>query len=270
MKIHIDHYKPTYPKGKIILFHGVGGNGRLLSFIALPLLKNGFEIICPDMPLYGYTRYSNPITYDTWVSCGSQIVKHYQKENSLPTFLLGLSAGGMLAYQVSNECSNIRGLIVTCILDQRNPDVTKGTASNSLLAVVGKPLMSAIHHYVGTVKIPMKLIANMKAITNNKELAELLMKDKKSSGVMVPLAFVYSMLTPNIRIEPENFSSCPILLVHPGDDRWANIGLSQIFFNRLACQKKAIILDGAGHFPIESLGLRQMEKACVDFLNENL
>ena len=56
--IHLDHYKTKHPKATIILFHGVGGNGRLLEFIAIPLWKNGYEIICPDLPLYGLSKYS--------------------------------------------------------------------------------------------------------------------------------------------------------------------------------------------------------------------
>jgi len=35
--IHIDHYKVEQPKARLVLFHGIGGNGRLLSFIAVPL-----------------------------------------------------------------------------------------------------------------------------------------------------------------------------------------------------------------------------------------
>ena len=54
--IHIDHYRVKEPKARVILFHGVGGNGRLLSLIAVPLMKQGYEVICPDLPLYGMTE----------------------------------------------------------------------------------------------------------------------------------------------------------------------------------------------------------------------
>lgn len=270
MDIHIDHYKPLSPKGRVILFHGVGGNGRLLSCIALPLMKNGYEVICPDLPLYGYTQYSQTITYSTWVSCGTEIVKYYQKTDNLPTFLFGLSAGGMLAYQIVCECTNIRGLMVSCILDQRINTVTKNTANNFLVGMIAKPIISALKPFAGNVKVPMKYIGNMKAIVNNTELATVLMKDKKSSGVMVPLIFVHTMLNPIIKIEPENFKCCPVLLVHPEADNWTDIKLSNLFYNRLACEKQAVILKGAGHFPIEDLGLSQMEQACINFLSKYL
>ncbi|RRD96110.1 alpha/beta hydrolase [Clostridiales bacterium COT073_COT-073] len=269
-KIHIDHYKTTNPKATVVMFHGVGGNGRLLSCMAIPLSKNGFEVICPDLPLYGYTEYEGKIDYQTWVCCGIEIVKYYQQTGCSDIFLFGLSAGGMLAYQVACEFKNISGILVSCILDQRDMEITKKTASNWLVAATGKPLMSILQKFIGDVKVPMKILGNMKAITNNKKLAKLLMHDKKSSGVSVPIRFVYSMLTPEIKTEPEQFHSCPFFLVHPGEDRWTDISLSRKFYDRLACEKEILILKGAGHFPIEESGLQQLETACVSFLNKHI
>ncbi len=37
MQVHIDHYRVDAPKATVLLLHGVGGNGRLLSFIAVRL-----------------------------------------------------------------------------------------------------------------------------------------------------------------------------------------------------------------------------------------
>lgn len=264
--IHIDHYQTDKPKARIVLFHGVGGNGRLLSFIALPLMRHGYDVVCPDMPLYGYTQYKGTVTYDDWIDCGAAIVRHYQQD-TVPMFLFGLSAGGMLAYQVADECSDIRGIMVTCVLDQRNPDVTRQTAVSPFIAAVGNVLISAVHKIAGALKVPMKMVANMKTIANDKQLAGLLMKDRKSSGARVPLAFIYSMLHPDIKTEPERFDGCPFLLVHPGDDRWTDIKLSKLFYDRLACEKKLKMLDGAGHFPIEEKGLKQLEQICVDFIS---
>ena len=78
------------------------------------------------------------------------------------------------------------------------------------------------------------------------------------------------MLNPIIKIEPENFKCCPVLLVHPEADNWTDIKLSNLFYNRLACEKQTVILKGAGHFPIEDLGLSQMEQACINFLSKYL
>lgn len=269
-QIHIDHYRSKTPKGQVILFHGVGGNGRLLSFIALPLQRNGYEVICPDLPLYGYTQYQSNITYQTWVEIGIAIVGHYQQQNDLQTFLFGLSAGGMLAYQVACASTQISGLMVTCILDQRSKEVTKKTVRHPIYATLGKTLLCKTHKLVGSMRVPLKWIVPMQHIANNKALVQLLLQDKKSAGVSVPLAFLYSMITPEISVEPEKFQVCPVLLVHPGKDRWTDPALSQAFYDKLCCEKEMKQLDGAGHFPMEELGLRQMETYCIDFLNAHL
>ncbi len=270
MNIHIDHYRHENPKARLILFHGVGGNGRLLSFIALPLQRNGFEVLCPDLPLYGYSEYSGKITYETWVDCATEIIKHYQDQDVLKTFLFGLSAGGLLAYQAACKSGRIAGVLVTCILDQRNMEVTKRTAKSPLVATIGKPFMRRIGGIFDGIKLPLKMIVNMKAITNNEKLAKLLMKDKKSSGVKAPISFIRTMMTPEITVEPEQFISAPFLLVHPGDDRWTDISLSRYFFDKLVCEKELKLLEGAGHFPIESPGLEQLEVYCLAFLHRNL
>lgn len=266
--MHIDLYRPAAPKGRVILFHGVGGNGRLLSFLALPLCEAGFEVVCPDLPLYGCTRYTKPVSYDCWVACGVELVNHFQRRDQLPLFLFGLSAGGMLAYQIAAECREIRGVIASCLLDQREPAVTKATAASPLLGRFAKPFLAAVRPFAGNWSLPMKWLCNMKAITNNAALTRLLMQDQRSSGARVPLGFVHAMLHPVMKTEPERFKACPILLVHSGADRWTQLSLSRLFFDRLACEKKLVILEGAGHFPIEARGLSQMEQASIAFLEQ--
>ncbi|HSM23651.1 MAG TPA: hypothetical protein VK856_02180 [Anaerolineaceae bacterium] len=53
-KIRFDEYKAKYNSDtSIVIFHGVRGNGRLLSFIAVPLVKAGYNAIVPDLHVYG-------------------------------------------------------------------------------------------------------------------------------------------------------------------------------------------------------------------------
>ena len=265
-QIHIDHYICSDAKGIIVIYHGVGGNGRLLSFIAVPLHKAGYEVICPDLPLYGHSVCSGKITYSDWVDCGTVIVEKYRQDDK-PLYLFGLSAGGMLAYQISCRLQNIDGLMLTCLLDQRINKVTKETASSSMMAVLGKPFLKITHHIFGRVKLPMKMVCNMKAIVNNKALAELLMSDPISSGTKVSLEFLYGMLNPSIEIEANNYNKCPVLLVHPERDYWTDVSLSRLFFDDIQSSKELKLLQGAGHFPIEEKGLKQLEEYCIAFMN---
>lgn len=268
-QIHIDHYKCTKPKARIVLFHGVGGNGRLLSFIALPLHKAGYEVISPDLPLYGYTEFSGKAEYQDWVSAGSKIVNHFSAGDDTPIFVFGLSAGGMLAYQIACKCKNIKGIMATCILDQRNRAITRATAVNPFMGVVGLFFANLFYKPFAKMKLPMKMVANMADISNNPNVTKLLMRDKKSSGASVSLAFLHGMLHLKIDVEPEHFSRAPFLLIHPEEDHWTDVSLSRLFFDRLACGKKLTMLPGAGHFPLEPEGLALMEKECLDFLAQH-
>lgn len=57
-----------------------------------------------------------------------------------------------------------------------------------------------------------------------------------------------------------------VLLAHPTDDRWTDIALSRLFFDRLSAEKKMTMLEGAGHFPIEPKGLLNLEHDLVSFM----
>ncbi len=265
-RIHVDIYAPSNAKATIILLHGVGGNGRLLSFLAVPFYKSGYQVICPDLPLYGYSEYSDTVTYDTWVRDALEVTELYSKEG-LPMFLFGLSAGGMLAYQVACEASSIHGVLVTCILDQRQRSVTEATSSNPLLVRFALPVVAQIRKLFPNIQIPMKWVANMKAIVNNKELAKILMADTKSSGAKITLTFLYTMLHPEIAIEPSGFEH-PFILLHPENDHWTDISLSRLFYDKLGCEKEIHLLTGAGHFPIEEDGLNILIQKSIAFIEK--
>lgn len=97
-KIHIDHYPNPESDAKIILLHGVGGNGRLFSFVGEPLFKQGYEVIAPDLPGYGYSEVDKTkVSYHEWVELTSHLVDVEIAKDERPVFLFGLSAGGMLA-----------------------------------------------------------------------------------------------------------------------------------------------------------------------------
>ncbi len=265
-RVHIDHYEVDEPKATVILFHGAGGNGRLMSFIALPFVKAGFEVLSPDMPLYGHTEYSGVVTYDDWLDCGKAIIERC-RESGNRIFLLGLSIGGMFAYQMAGECNGISGIMATCLIDQGDMEVLQATAKNPILARAGRPLMKLLHKPLANLKLPLEWLSKMEKITNEPVLMYWMLKDKTAAGVRAPLSFIHSMTEPKIKILPENFERCPLLLVHPEKDAWTDISLSKKFYERLACEKEIKLLEGAGHLPIEPLGLKQMEQACIEFMN---
>ncbi|MGM0446140.1 MAG: alpha/beta hydrolase [Bacillota bacterium] len=264
--IHLDYYKNNSSKHKVILLHGVGGNGRLLSFIAVPLYKNGIEVICPDLPGYGLTKTSNiNFDYSTWVELLKDLIRFELKRDNKDIILVGLSAGGMLAYH-AGCIEDITGMVFTNLLDQRIQIVRDESAANKILSRVGLPVLKLISRINDNINIPMKLVSNMNKIVNNNDLLNILLKDKKSSGAKVPIRFITSMLEYCPDIEPETFNGCPVLLLHPENDRWTDLSLSKLTFDKFNIDKEIKILENAGHFPIEEPGITKLYKSTYQFI----
>ena len=269
--IHLDYYPKKDAPAKIILLHGVGGNGRLLSFIGVPLFQHGFEIIAPDLPGYGYSQVDKEsINFNDWIDLVNYIILEEKRKDNRPIFLFGLSAGGMLAYHAASKNKMVEGLIATNLLDQRMQEVRDFSAGNKIISRIGTPLISLISRLNGNLTLPMKTLANMKAIVNEKNVREILMDDDTSAGSRVPLRLVSSMINVQPAIEPEEFNICPVLLVHPEDDKWTPVNISLLFFDKINTKKELKILENAGHFPLEYPGIEQLEQYVVDFIKNNL
>ncbi|MFW6030431.1 MAG: alpha/beta hydrolase [Halanaerobiales bacterium] len=267
MEIHIDEYERN-AKTSVVVLHGVGGNGRLVSFFAVPLVREGYNVICPDLPGYGFTKYNKRLTYSDWIEVGSKIV---QKElsKSRNVFLIGLSAGGMLAYNVACKQQEVSGLIVSNLLDNREEEVRIYSAKNKFQAKYGIKLLDLLPSFLKKFEVPIKMVTNMDALVNDKEILKVLLKDKYGAGGSVDVGFLLSMMNSSPIIEPENFEKPPVLMVHPGNDLWTPLRISEIFFNKISSRKRKVVLKKAGHFPVEEPGLTQMEDAIIKFINEN-
>lgn len=264
MQIHIDDYNEK-SKTSIIVLHGVGGNGRLVSFFAVPLARAGYNVLCPDLPGYGYSKYDRSISYTDWIDVGSKLVEE-EISKGKNVFVIGLSAGGMLAYNVACKHQEINGLIFTNILDNREKEVRYYSAKNEFQAKYGIRLLNMIPHFFRNVKVPISMVTNMNGLVNNKEILKVLLKDKVGAGSKVNVNFLLSMMNSKPIIEPDKFKKVPVLLVHPGNDLWTPVKISELFYNRIASNKIKVILENAGHFPVEEPGLTQMETAISDFL----
>jgi alpha-beta hydrolase superfamily lysophospholipase len=270
-RIHLDEYRHgnTRTAAKVIMLHGVGGNGRILSFMAAPLFAAGFDVIAPDLPGYGLTEMAGKaFDYTTWVSLAGDLVNRELDRDGLPIVLFGLSAGGMLAYQVACDKPAVRAVAASCLLDFRIREVLEASATSPRMARIGMPVVQLLWKVVPGLTVPMKMVANTRALANNDALLNLLINDPLSAGSRVPLGLVASMSVNVPALEPEKFTDRPVLLVHPEDDRWVDVDLSRRFFDRLACPKKLVLLEGAGHLPCELPGIQQMRDALVAFISD--
>jgi alpha-beta hydrolase superfamily lysophospholipase len=61
-----------------------------------------------------------------------------------------------------------------------------------------------------------------------------------------------------------------MLMLHPEDDRWTPVEVSRLFFDKIQALKKLRMLENAGHFPIESPGLQQLEEESINFIENGI
>lgn len=273
-KIHIDYFKKDTAPAKLILLHGVGTNGRQMSLIVGgPLWKRGYECFALDMPGYGMTEVNpdRPITYTDWVQIISDFIDGEKKKDNRPIILYGLSAGGMQAYHVAAKNNQVSGIVGMTFLDQRIKMVRDQTAYNVFMSRVGVPVAGFCSHIplLRSIKIPMRVASKMYTLVNNEDALKVFLSDKSSSGNSMSTLFLADYMKYSPAIEPENFTLCPVLLTQPAQDRWSPLELSQPFIEKLTRVKvKVVMLENAGHYPLEMPGLKQMENAIADFAEE--
>ncbi len=270
-QIHIERFANPASRVKVIMHHGVGTNGRLLSLsTGAALARQGLEVIAVDMPLYGVTENNEKlVTYDDWIDVSLKFIAHESEVDDRPIVLYGLSAGGMFTYHVAALEPRVRGIVGMCFLnltDNRVNTIISRFPFASLVERVGSSVFKLLSKTpLRGVRVPMRWVCKMTALSNNQAAQRLLIKDPLSGGASVPIAFLGSAFSYTPHIEPEDFQRCPVLLTQPGDDRWTPFSASEAFFERLACPKEVVTLEGAGHYPMEATGLRQMRDAIVKF-----
>ena len=273
-KIHLDTYRNPQAKIKVILFHGVGTNGRQMSTIlGAPLAKRGFETIAIDMPEYGVTKVAKGalVKYDDWVQAGSDLIDAELARDNRPIVLYGLSAGGMLTYHVAAKNKKVKGIVGMTFLDTQEQQVRDETSFNLFMSRVGGPLLHLTAKTpLACMRMPMSLASKMSALVNNKDALRICLADKTSAGNAMTMAFLSSYLSYKPEVEPEFFDICPILLTQPAKDRWTPLHLSELFLKRISkVPVKTVMLENAGHYPLEQPGLSQMVEA-IDAFSHNV
>lgn len=98
-------------------------------------------------------------------------------------------------------------------------------------------------------------------MSNRPELNAAVSGDRLGGGGRVSLRFLRTYLNSVPEVEPEQFTACPVLMAHPAADRWTPVALSMPFFDRLAVDKRLVMLEGCGHMPVEEPGLGQLAQA---------
>ena len=269
-RIHLDTYRDPAAAVKVILLHGVGTNGRQMSTIlGRPLAERGFETIAIDMPTYGVTEVAPGalVTYDDWVRIGSDLVDAELARDHRPIVLYGLSAGGMETYHVASVNGRVSGIVGMTFLDQQSAKVRRDTAFDPVTGSLGAPVMKALARTpLRGARVPMKLVSKMRALVNDPSAKRACYADRTSAGNLVTVTFLDSYLNFRPAVAPEDFDVCPVLLTQPAADRWTPLALSTPFLDRITrVSVTTVLLENAGHYPLEQPGLDRMVEAVAAF-----
>jgi alpha-beta hydrolase superfamily lysophospholipase len=268
LDVHLDRLAVPEARAKVIVLHGAGAYGRVMAPAAVIARRHGYETVAPDLPGYGLTQVPrNRFDYPLWVDCVCALIEAELARDGRPVILLGVSLGGLLAYQAAARSRRVAGLVATTLADPREPAVRQGFARTKVLGSAGLWLLQKLQPLTDGIPMPMRYMSKMNRISNVPELSRLCEHDRLGGGNWVPARFLRTLMDTAPDIEPEDFRVCPVLLTHPGVDRMTEISLSRRFFDRLAAPKRMVVLEGASHMPTEHPGVDQMESAIVEFVD---
>jgi alpha-beta hydrolase superfamily lysophospholipase len=117
-------------------------------------------------------------------------------------------------------------------------------------------------------RLPLHVVSNMRALTNDPKFTRLLLSDHGAAGVKLPLCFLKSLIEYCPAVEPEDFDLCPIHMFHPGQDRWTPLTASMRFLDRARAPNGVTIIRGAGHLPITRNALEQLRIGVTEFVGD--
>lgn len=185
-----------------------------------------------------------------------------------PVVLFGGSLGGMLAYNSACKNVRVRGVIATTLADPRDPAARRALARNRFWSDADYLFMNLFPFITAKFSIPARVISRLEDITNDPEFSLVFIEDELVGGAKINLKFYKSMSDYTPEIPPEEFTRCPVLLVHPADDRWTPYEVSLPFFESSVGETRLVLLENCGHLPYEEPGVYQMRDAVHAFLNQ--
>ncbi len=257
--VHVDHWHAAAPKAVMVLFHGGGGCGRYLAPYARMAVRAGADAIAPDLPGYGLTEVprKSSLTYHDWRTTASAVVSRAAADG-LPVIVFGGSMGGLLGYDAVATTRKASALLATCFLDVSKPEVRQVAARWPWVGRISGPALSIAPRLTDRILFPMEYIGNVAAIANDPKVSKAILADRRTGGNAMPFGFLRTFLDSKPLVAPADFNVCPVILVHPADDRWTPVEYSKHFFDELTAPKKCVMLDNAGHFPVEQPGVDQL------------
>lgn len=264
--LQLDRHGPADAALSVVLVHGAGGYGRMFAPLAQRLAVAGHEVLAPDLPGYGLSPAPwSQMDYAAWKRSLLALIEAEHAQRARPFVLLGTSIGGYLAYLVAAESPWVRGLVATTLADPRDPAVQAALVRQPWMRRL-LPALRPVSRLTRGLRVPVRWFTHMARMSRDPALSALVCRDPLGGGNRVPLGLLASLFDTPPAVEPEQFTRCPVLMVHPACDAWTPVQISDPFFERLAAPRQRVLLEACGHFPIEPPGLDQLRDALLPFL----
>lgn len=261
-RLHLDEWRPDgQARGTLILVHGGGGHGRILAPLADVAAGLGWLALAPDLPGYGLTRPAADFRWDyaEWPA----VVAALADDCPGPVVLMGLSAGGLTAVLAAQAARGVQGVIATTLLDLSDPALFVRAARWRWLgkaSLLGFRWMPAI---VDRLRLALRLAATMDRMSGHPAMAKYFEEDPLLGRLRVPSRLFRTMHALQVpRLAPR----CPLLLLHPGADRWTPTEMSRPAFDRVLGDKRLRELSNGSHLPAELPARVELEQEVAAFL----
>ncbi|MGH4008589.1 MAG: alpha/beta fold hydrolase [Pseudonocardiaceae bacterium] len=269
-RVYIHRLSDPAAPVKAILLHGGAGHGRMLIPYAALFDPGMVEAVIPDLPGYGLTQPGDkPVDYQDWIDCIVDLAAYEHDTDGRPIVLFGISMGGMLGYTAAarSPTGRISAVVATSLLDPTDP---QARAAVSRCPKLGRRLSGVMNRtrLLDSCRVPVRWLTDINRITNNPDLNLAIRRDPMGGGNSVSWRFLRSYQASAPEVAQGQFSIPLLVLAHPACDRLTPVGLSKTFFDRLTCDKHYFTLDGAGHIPVEQVGLSRLQATMRTILTD--
>ena len=262
-RVRIDEWSGDQNLGTVILVHGGGGNGRVLAPFAEPIARYGWRVLAPDLPGFGLTEPAPGFDgdYAEWPA----VVAEIADAQPGPVVLFGLSMGGMTAVFAAQKSTHVAGVIATTLLDLADPATFASAARWDWLGRLSGAVMALVPWLFDRIPLPLRLAAPLNAMSSSKRMQAYFAQDPLIGRSWKPArlfrtAHEYPAATLHL--------DCPLLVVHPGADRWTPTALSRNVFERVDTRKTFIELSNGAHLPLEQPAFRELTQRVERFLDD--
>jgi alpha-beta hydrolase superfamily lysophospholipase len=262
LEIFVRSWRPEgKARGAVVINHGFKAHSGLYEWTAQQLVRKQLAVYAHDMRGHGKSK-GEPLFVETWADYVGDLAKLVdlakQREGAPPTFVLGHSAGGVVAttYALEHQ-SEIAGLICESFAHELPaPDFAL-----SVLKGVGHV---APHAHVLKLKD--------EDFSRDPKFVEQMKNDPLISKKGYEAQTVAELVRADERLKREFPQiTLPLIVLHGTDDRAAKPHGSQVFHDRASSKDKTLKLyQGAYHDLLNDVGKEQVMADVAEWITTRL